>query len=118
MLGMFGLAALIVFGSPANPVRKADTPAPETLLVYDAEYGDAGTDRLCDATRVIAALCNGQGRCTIPVSNSLCGDPAFGTPKKLHMAFKCVGSAPQLLVAAEPGTLRIGCKGAAEQKRI
>ncbi len=114
MLHFTRLALVVMTAAAAAPAAPQGAPeaspiAAGLLRVFDAEYGDQASQRLCDATRVVRALCDGHASCVVPVGNALCGDPAFGTPKKLHMAFKCEGGVPLLIVSPEPSTIQIAC---------
>jgi hypothetical protein len=112
--GALVAALAVAFTVSAAPRALAQA---ETIRILDATYGDATTRRLCDATSVVAALCDEKNACDIPIGNALCGDPAFGTPKQLHLAFKCGGSVPQLLIAAEPGRVHLVCANTATGPR-
>ena len=40
-------------------------------------------------TSIVAERCNGRNSCTIAASNSVFGDPCFGTVKYLEVAYVC-----------------------------
>ncbi len=78
-----------------------------SLYIAYADYG-AG-DRVCDAGPTLAYSCDEQARCTSPINNDLCGDPARGTPKSLTVGYWCDG---ELLEASggENSTLSLSCR--------
>jgi hypothetical protein len=79
--------------------------------VLDAVYGNPERDRLCDATPAVTQQCDGRSACVIVAGNALCGDPDFGVPKRLFLAFKCGGSPARIVTIAETAMIRLGCDG-------
>ncbi|MCW3477452.1 SUEL-type lectin domain-containing protein [Limobrevibacterium gyesilva] len=79
------------------------------IRILDAVYGDAARGRLCDATLAVEQQCDERESCLISVTNGICGDPAYGLAKRLHVAFKCGRAPAQLLVAAEGSVIRLSC---------
>uniref|UniRef100_A0A8C6SI49 SUEL-type lectin domain-containing protein n=1 Tax=Neogobius melanostomus TaxID=47308 RepID=A0A8C6SI49_9GOBI len=41
------------------------------------------------ATDLVAEMCNGKSRCSVRASNSVFGDPCFGTYKYLQVSYSC-----------------------------
>ncbi|MBI3230112.1 MAG: hypothetical protein HYZ45_08065, partial [Burkholderiales bacterium] len=63
------------------------------LVVHGARWEVAGGGASCDATRQLAAACDGLRTCRVPVDPaSLCGgDPAVGSLKILDIQYSCDG---------------------------
>ncbi|XP_056241397.1 L-rhamnose-binding lectin SML-like, partial [Seriola aureovittata] len=75
----------------------------QVIFVYGADYGrrDRTTCSyqrptsqilkvLCsNPTSKVAEICNGKNSCTIRASNSVFGDPCYGTYKYLEVAYVC-----------------------------
>lgn len=83
--------------------------AEETIEVLNAVYGTPGTGRTCDATAVIRAACDGKTSCDVLVSNRLCGDPDFGTPKTLNLDYQCGPAVAKSLTAPELTAAHLSC---------
>jgi hypothetical protein len=55
-----------------------------------ARYFDPrGTQRSCDFAKFATGLCEGAASCSMPVDNSLCGDPAQGGRKTAEITYRC-----------------------------
>jgi hypothetical protein len=100
--------AVLLVAALAFPATAEDLPLGSVRIV-DAVYGVLPTRQLCDATAVIAAICEGANPCAFLTSNALCGDPAPNVPKRLFLAFKCGVLPVQTLIAPEPSQVRLAC---------
>lgn len=74
-----------------------------------AAYGDLASQKICNAAPAIAAQCDGQVQCVVPVSNGLCGDPAYLIVKQIRVDFRC-GRRVRSAVGAEYGTIALACQ--------
>jgi|APTNR8051073442_1049403.scaffolds.fasta_scaffold12990_2 hypothetical protein len=83
------------------------TLAAETITVKRATYR-ADQSYACDATTKVKEICQNKESCTVAADNNLCGDPKFGTPKKLIVEFSC-GKNGKSQRADENTDLSIAC---------
>lgn len=77
------------------------------LHIDEAMYGARGA--VCDARRAVHESAERNGG-MIHVGNELCGDPARGEQKRLHVIYRCGDSQPARAVANENETLRLSCR--------
>lgn len=82
MLKNKAFAISIAFTVVSAPV------AAENIKVKRATYR-ADVTYACDATSKVKEICKDQETCTVSADNNLCGDPKFGTPKKLIVEYSC-----------------------------
>ena len=59
------------------------------LKIKSAVYGTATTGRTCDATGVVAGMCDGRGACDVYSGNQLCSDPDVYVVKSINITFQC-----------------------------
>ncbi|MFK7956103.1 MAG: hypothetical protein AB8B96_08410 [Lysobacterales bacterium] len=78
-----------------------------SVYVAFADYGSR--DRTCDAQPTLAYSCDEQARCSVPVNNDLCGDPARGTPKALVVGYWCDGDLSEVR-AGEGESVDLTCR--------
>ncbi len=83
------------------------------LQVLEARWEAIGGGGWCDATRQMAAQCDGKHECDVPVAvNYLCnGDPAYGKQKRLDVRFACNGVQQPVLGFVEGSTAQLRCNG-------
>lgn len=82
--------------------------AEETIQIRKAEYrGDVS--HACNATVEVKKQCDGLTSCDVKATNSLCGDPLFGTPKTLTVAYSC-GKNGMSASAPEDQSVAISCQ--------
>ena len=79
------------------------------LHILDAVYGNADRGRFCDVLLPVSQQCDDRTTCLVSVSNGMCGDPDFGHPKQLYLAFKCGGFPAKVLQAPEGSVVRLAC---------
>lgn len=78
-------ALLLALLAPLAGVAEEDG----NLVIRSASYGSQG--RSCNATDIVARMCNGAERCVVAASDGLCGDPYYGARKSLTVVFACGG---------------------------
>ncbi len=96
--------------APADPACPGGGGAAGQLRVLDAVYGNPERGRMCDATAPLAHECDGRSDCVIEAGNGICGDPDFGTRKRLFVTFKCGGLPAQTVTVLEATAVRLRCQ--------
>ena len=82
--------------------------AQEVIKIRKAEYrGDVSHS--CDATSELEKQCNELSSCNVKATNSLCGDPLFGTPKNLTVSYSC-GKKGLSTSALEDQSVSLSCQ--------
>lgn len=76
------------------------------LRIQAVAYGAEG--RFCNATPAFVSACNGQSSCSVPASNSLCGDPNYGVVKAAQITYQC-GAEQHFATVAERDTANLDC---------
>ncbi|KAF1390760.1 hypothetical protein PFLUV_G00061390 [Perca fluviatilis] len=61
----------------------------QTTCIYQRPLYQIRNNGWRSPTPQVAASCNGQNSCTIAASNSVFGDPCYGTYKYLEVAYTC-----------------------------
>jgi len=79
------------------------------IIIEVARYGarDAG---VCNARDVIQQIVGWRRHADIKVGNELCGDPAKGYEKHLHVRYRCGDSASAEAEAPENAVLELSCR--------
>uniref|UniRef100_A0A8C6SJS6 SUEL-type lectin domain-containing protein n=1 Tax=Neogobius melanostomus TaxID=47308 RepID=A0A8C6SJS6_9GOBI len=61
------------------------------------------------ATNRVAEMCNGKSHCSVRASNSVFGDPCYGTYKYLQVSYSCKCKALARMVSCEEDTVDLSC---------
>jgi len=79
------------------------------IIIEEANYGtrDGG---FCHPRDVIQQSIGWRRHADIRVNNELCGDPAPGRPKHLHVRYRCGDSASAEAEAQEGSVLELSCR--------
>ncbi|XP_061105450.1 protein eva-1 homolog C [Conger conger] len=102
-------------------------PRHSTISILSASYGQSETalcvptadarrppDRTCygfTAVQKLLAECHGRRDCQLPVNRHVFGcDPCPGTPKCLHVSYKCKPTEHRRKVGCQGESLRLHCK--------
>ena len=75
------LCGLLLMGSGSAVAQDGQ------ITVTAATYGNGS--KTCDAKTEVDSLCAGDSYCAIEAGNQLCGDPDYGTLKKLTVTYRC-----------------------------
>jgi len=78
------------------------------VYIEDAEYGTHYSS--CDARRAVRYQME-RNRGVVRADNQLCGDPAYGEPKRLRIVYRCGDSEAARVVARENESVRLSCRG-------
>lgn len=101
LIAGLGVAVVVVASGAA-----AAEPVIKTLA---AVYGTPATHSTCDATAVIARVCDGKASCDVFAGNWMCGDPDYETPKTLDVVFTCGPAEARSVTAAEASVAHLSC---------
>ncbi|RVE70231.1 hypothetical protein OJAV_G00062790 [Oryzias javanicus] len=74
----------------------------ETICTEGQQPAVLQNTQCSNPTDIVGQSCNGLESCTIPVSNSVFGDPCYGTYKYAEMSYVCVFPFPDLPPVDEP----------------
>ncbi|HXA46919.1 MAG TPA: hypothetical protein VNW52_04765 [Burkholderiaceae bacterium] len=79
------------------------------IIIEEARYGvrDGGA---CDARDALQSAIGWRRHFDIPVGNELCGDPARGQPKHLHVRYRCGDSQSVHAEAPEGAIIALSCQ--------
>lgn len=77
--------------------------------IISAVYGTPEAMRTCNAGPAVASMCAGQQSCSVPIGNTLCGDPNFLVAKRIDITYSC-GRRMQQTTAPENAIARIACQ--------
>jgi hypothetical protein len=79
------------------------------IIIEEARYGahDGGA---CDARDAIQRNVGWRRHFDVLVGNELCGDPAHGQPKRLHVRYRCGDSQPVHAEAPEGAIVALSCQ--------
>lgn len=79
------------------------------IIIEEANYGtrDGG---FCHPRDAIQQIVGWRRHADINVSNDLCGDPAPGRPKHLHVRYRCGDSGSAEAEAPESSVLELSCR--------
>jgi hypothetical protein len=92
-----------------NQTPSLPSSGAELIDVRRAIYGTPEVNRICDATEQVAAICNNTANCSFMPTNNFCGDPHFGTKKKMVVNYQCKGSTFHA-IGAEGENITIICR--------
>ena len=99
-------AAAAANAAAAAAVEAAKPKPTGPIRIISAVYtGGSGS---CDAHRWLGPKVNGKRSASVEVSNSMCGDPAYGKRKSLEVAYTC-GTMVKEASAYEHRTLYLDC---------
>jgi len=95
-------AALVVLGGSAQAM--GNDPDQKVIRIMSATYGASCGIAGGNATRHVAAQCDGRKSCSYKVSYKVLGDPAYGCKKDFFVSYYCGRNGPfQGRAAAEAG---------------
>jgi hypothetical protein len=82
---------------------------PGRIIIEEARYGahDGGA---CDARDAIQRNVGWRRHFDVLVGNELCGDPAHGQQKHLHVRYRCGDSQPVHAEAPEGAVIALSCQ--------
>ena len=94
----------------AEAQSRADHGGPAgRIIIEEAHYGVRGGG-FCDARGQIQQMVGWRRHFDVPVSNNLCGDPAYGVPKMLFVRYRCGDSQPAKAEAPENSVIQLNCQ--------
>jgi hypothetical protein len=94
----------------AEAQNRADHGGPAgRIIIEEAHYGVRGAG-FCDARGAVQQMVGWRRHFDVPVSNNLCGDPAYGAPKMLFVRYRCGDSQPARVEAPENSVLQLSCQ--------
>jgi hypothetical protein len=79
------------------------------IIIEEAHYGVRGGG-FCDARETVQQMAGWRRHVDVPVSNNLCGDPAYHMPKALFVRYRCGDSQSARAEAPENGVLQLSCQ--------
>ncbi|WP_322514153.1 hypothetical protein SR870_13940 [Rhodopseudomonas palustris] len=82
-------AITMVVGLNAAAHAMGQDPDQNVIRVISATYGASCRVAPGNATRQVAAACNGRRSCNYKVSYKVLGDPAYGCKKDFSVAYSC-----------------------------
>lgn len=82
----------------------------DAIRTLAAIYGTPSQKRTCDATAAVARACDGKRTCDVLASNTLCGDPDYGTPKSLDVEYQCGPAVARSLTVFEQTDAHLSCE--------
>ena len=97
-------AAAAAASAAATEAAKPRPTGP--ITVSSAVYGTSS--KSCNAMRFVAPKVNGKRSASIDVTNSMCGDPAYGERKTLEVTYIC-GSMAKTASAYEHRSIYLDC---------
>ena len=78
------------------------------IAVTAATYGPEGANERCDASHYFRKEANGRRSVSVPVTNSMCGDPAPGKRKSVEVTYLC-GAIAKTATAYEHRSASLSC---------
>lgn len=78
------------------------------IAVVSATYGPEGGNERCDATHYIRKAAAGRRNATVPIENTMCGDPAPGKRKSAEISYLC-GNVAKTTTAYEHRSAYLSC---------
>jgi hypothetical protein len=82
-----------LFLLPISAFAQVNSDNVDQIRVISAEFGQFyGENRRCNATPVVASICNKKASCGISASTALCGNPAPGHKQGLLIYYQCKNS--------------------------
>ena len=79
-----------------------------SIQVLSARYGTRYAT--CDATDSLRRVAGLNRNVDFVVNNNLCGDPAYGRPKRLYVEYQCGGGYVQHLEGRENEIVSMNCR--------
>jgi hypothetical protein len=79
------------------------------IIIEEARYGSREVG-VCNARDTIQQIVGWRRHADIKVSNDLCGDPAKGREKHLHVRYRCGDSPSAEAEAPENAVLELSCR--------
>ncbi|ABD04767.1 hypothetical protein RPB_0055 [Rhodopseudomonas palustris HaA2] len=102
------LAMIATAGLAGRAQAMGNDPDQKVVRVVSATYGANCGVAPGNATRQIAASCNGRRSCSYAVSYKILGDPAYGCKKDFRVRYFCGRSGP--FEGRAPGEAGYGTK--------
>jgi hypothetical protein len=79
------------------------------IIIEEARYG-VRDGNACDARDSLQNAVGGHRHFEFTVGNELCGDPARGQPKRLHVRYRCGDSQSAHAEAPEGSVMELSCQ--------
>jgi len=89
---------------PPPPVAATGFP----IAIVSATYGPEGSNERCDATHYVRKNAAGRRNATVPIENTMCGDPAPGKRKSVEISYLC-GNVAKTTTAYEHRSAYLSC---------